>query len=112
MRQTTGPEERPDRIDLKGQPITFGRDGKPTPAAKQLLAQVAAIIKARKLTIRVEVHVPLGVKSTAPAVVAAQKKKDKLAAQKRAAAILEYLVSQGVPQVQVQAVTTTTREVR
>jgi len=104
VRQTTGPEERPDRIDLKGQPISFGRDGKPTPAAKQLLAQVAAIIKARKLTIRVEVHVPLGVKSTAAGVIAAQKKKDKAVAQKRAAAILEYLVSQGVPQAQVQAV--------
>jgi outer membrane protein OmpA-like peptidoglycan-associated protein len=104
VRATTGPEERPDRIDLKGQPITFGRDGKLTPAAKQLLTQVAAIIKSRKLTIRVEVHVPLGTKATAAAVIAAQKKKDKTAAQKRAAAILDFLVSQGVPQPQVQAV--------
>jgi hypothetical protein len=104
VRQTTGPEERTDRIDLKGQPITFGRDGKLTPAARTLLTQVAAIIKARKLSVRVEVHVPLGVKSAAPAVVVAQKRRDKVTAQRRAALILEFLVGQGVPQAQVQAV--------
>ena len=47
---------------------------------------------------------PLGTKSTNATAVAAQKKKDKAAAQRRAAAILEYLVGQGVPQAQVQAV--------
>jgi outer membrane protein OmpA-like peptidoglycan-associated protein len=104
VRQTTGPEERADRIDLKGQPITFDRVGKLTPAAKQLLGQVAAIIKSRRLSIRAEVHVALGTKATGAAAVAAQKKKDKVTAQKRAAAILEYLVAQGVPQSQVQAV--------
>ncbi len=104
VRATTGPEERPDRIDLKGQPIAVGRDGKLTPQAKTLLNQVAGIIKARKLTIRVEVHVPLGTKSPNAAVIAAQRKKDKQAAQKRAGAILDYLVSQGVPQPQIQAV--------
>jgi outer membrane protein OmpA-like peptidoglycan-associated protein len=103
-RVTSGPEERADRIDLKGQPITFGRDVKPTTAARQLIGQIAAIIKARKLTIRVEVHVPLGTKATNASAVAAQKKKDKAMAQRRAAAILEALLAAGVPQVQVQAV--------
>ncbi len=104
VRATTGPEERPDRIDLKGQPVTFGKDGKLTPQAKTLLTQVAAIIKQRKLTIRVEVHLPLGTKQTGAAAVAAQKKKDKANAAKRAQAILEFLLAQGVPQAQVQAV--------
>jgi outer membrane protein OmpA-like peptidoglycan-associated protein len=101
---TAGPEERPDRIDLKGQPITFDKTQKLTPAAKQLLTQVAQIIRTRKLNIRVEVHVALGTKLTAPAAVAAQKKKDKATAQRRAQAILDFLVSQGVPQPQVQGV--------
>jgi outer membrane protein OmpA-like peptidoglycan-associated protein len=104
VRATTGPEERPDRIDLKGQAITFARDGKLTAGAKQLLTQVAAIIKSRKLTIRVEVHVPLGTKATGAAAIAAQKKKDKTASQKRGGAILDFLVAQGVAQPQVQAV--------
>ena len=45
VRATTGPEERPDRIDLKGAPVAFDRAGKLTPAAKALLTQVATIIK-------------------------------------------------------------------
>ena len=104
VRATTGPEERADRIDLKGQPVTFGKDGKLTPQARTLLTQVATIIKQRKLSIRVEVHLPLGTKQTGANAVAAQKKKDKTNAQKRAQAILDFLVSQGVPQAQVQAV--------
>ncbi len=104
VRATTGPEERPDRIDLKGQPVAFDKTGKLTPAAKTLLTQVAQIIRTRKLTIRVEVHVPLGTKVTGAAAVAAQKKKDKATAQKRAQAIFDFLISQGVPQAQVQAV--------
>ena len=104
VRATTGPEERADRLDLKGQPITFGKDGKLTAGSKQLLTQVAAIIKARKLTIRVEVHVPLGTRTTNAAAVAAQKKTDKVVAQRRGAAILEFLLGQGVPQPQIQAV--------
>ena len=103
-RTTSGPEERADRIDLKGQPVTFGKDGKLTPAARQLLTQVAALIKAKKLTVRAEVHVPLGTKSTNASAVAAQKRKDKVAAQRRAAAILELLIAQGVPAAQIQAV--------
>jgi outer membrane protein OmpA-like peptidoglycan-associated protein len=104
VRSATGPEEKPDRIDLKGQPITFGKDGKLTPAARNVLTAVATIIKQKKLTIRVEVHLPLGTKQTAAAQIAAQKKKDKANAQKRAAAILEFLVAQGIPQAQLQAV--------
>jgi outer membrane protein OmpA-like peptidoglycan-associated protein len=105
VRGMTGPEERADRIDLKGAPVTFQR-GTATlaPPARQLLNQVAAIIKARRLTIRVEVHVPLGIRSPSPALVAQQKRKDKLAAQQRAKAILDYLVAQGVAAQQVQAV--------
>jgi len=90
VRATTGPEERADRIDLKGQPITFGKDGKLTPQARQVLTQVATIIKAKKLTVRVEVHLPIGTKATAAAAITAQKKKDKAAAQKRAQAILDF----------------------
>jgi outer membrane protein OmpA-like peptidoglycan-associated protein len=104
VRATTGPEERPDRIDLKGQPIAFGKDGKLTPASRQVLTQVAQIIKQRKLSVRVEVHLPLGTKSTNAAQIAAQKKKDKTNAQKRAALILEFLIAQGIPQAQIQAV--------
>jgi outer membrane protein OmpA-like peptidoglycan-associated protein len=104
VRATTGPEERPDRIDLKGQPIGFDKAGKLTPASRALLTQVATIIKNRKLTIRIEVHVALGTKSNAAAAIRAQKPKDKQAAQRRAAAIQEYLVSQGVGATQLQAV--------
>jgi OmpA family/Thrombospondin type 3 repeat len=104
VRATNGPEERPDRIDLKGQPIVFDKTNKLTPQSRQLLQQAAAIIKQRQLTIRVEVHVALGTKSTLPGMVAAQKKKDKLVAQKRAQEVLAFMVSQGVAQQQIQAV--------
>ncbi len=104
VRATTGPEERPDRIDLKGAQVSFDRAGKLTPAAKQLLTQVAQIIRTRKLTVRVEVHTALGTKSTNAAAVNAQKRRDKATAQKRAQAILDFLVSQGIPQAQIQAV--------
>ncbi|HUS33267.1 MAG TPA: hypothetical protein VMZ53_32415, partial [Kofleriaceae bacterium] len=60
VRATTGPEERPDRIDLKGQQVGFDKQNKLTAAGKSLLNQVATIIKNRKLTIRIEVHVARG----------------------------------------------------
>jgi len=105
VRGTAGPEERADRIDLKGAQVTFARGAATlTPQARQLLNQVAAIIKARRLTIRVEVHVSLGVRSTNAAQIAAQKRKDKAAAQQRAKVILDHLVSQGVTVQQLQAV--------
>jgi outer membrane protein OmpA-like peptidoglycan-associated protein len=104
-RSTAGPEERPDRIDLKGAPIPFARGAATlTAPGKALLAQVAQLIKAHKLTVRVEVHVPLGTTSTAAAQIAAQKKRDKALAGKRAQAILEELIALGVPAAQVQAV--------
>ncbi|CAN5358721.1 hypothetical protein BH11MYX1_BH11MYX1_16640 [soil metagenome] len=104
VRATTAPEERPDRIDLKGQPLAFDRTNRLTPGAKALLVQVATIIKQRKLVIRVEVHLALGTKSQNPNVVAAQKRKDKQSAQKRATDVLDFLIGQGVPQPQLQAV--------
>jgi hypothetical protein len=89
VRGTTGPEERADRIDLKGARVAFAPGAVPAlaPSAKQLLNQV-----------------PLGIKSTNAAQIAAQKRKDKITAQQRAKAILDYLVSQGVTVQQLQAV--------
>ncbi len=105
VRGTTGPEERADRIDLKGGQVVFTRNtNNLTAGAKQLLNQVAAIIKARKLTVRIEVHVPLGTKANGAAAVNAQKKKDKVTAQARAKVIADYLATQGVTPQQLQAV--------
>jgi outer membrane protein OmpA-like peptidoglycan-associated protein len=105
VRGTSGPEERADRIDLKGQPIAFvGRGAALTAPTKRLLDQVATIMKQRKLTIRVEVHVALGTRSANRNVIAAQKRKDRTLSQQRAKSILDYLISQGVPVQQVQAV--------
>jgi outer membrane protein OmpA-like peptidoglycan-associated protein len=101
-RQTNGPEDAGDRITLKGQPILFDKAGKLTAQSKQLLNQVATLIKNKKLAIRIEVHVPLGTKATGAAAIKAQKAKDKTTAQKRAAAIQDYLVSQGVSANQLQ----------
>ncbi len=100
---SSGPTELADRIDLKGAKLAF-KDAALTAPAKQVLSQIATLIKTRKLTIRVEVHVALGTKSTAAAIVAGEKKKAKALAQKRGAAILEYLIHEGVPQAQIQAV--------
>jgi outer membrane protein OmpA-like peptidoglycan-associated protein len=102
VRASGGPEERVDRIDLKGQPVGFARAGL-TPASRQLLAQVASLIKSRRLVIRVEVHVPLGTRSTGAQQIAAQRRRDKQIAQQRAKLIADYLASQGVPAQQVQA---------
>jgi outer membrane protein OmpA-like peptidoglycan-associated protein len=104
VRGTSGPEERPDRIDTKGQPVGFAKGTATlTAPGKALLGQIATLIKQKKLTIRAEVHVPLGA-AVGNGQLAAQKKKDKLLAQQRATAILAYLVAQGVPQAQIQAV--------
>ncbi len=105
VRGSSGPEERADRIDLKSAQITFPKGtavlGAP---AKLVLAQVASIIKSRKLTVRVEVHLALGTKAAGAAAIAAQKKKDKALAASRAKAIIDQLISQGVPPSQVQGV--------
>jgi outer membrane protein OmpA-like peptidoglycan-associated protein len=107
VRGASGPEEKPDRIDLKGNQISFGA-GKAstqlTPAGKQVLGEVAALIKNRRLAIRVEVHVALDTKSANAGQIVAAKKRGKQLAAKRAQVILDYLVSQGVPANAVQAV--------
>jgi outer membrane protein OmpA-like peptidoglycan-associated protein len=99
----SGPDERDDRIDLKGATIAFAGNALTAPS-KQLLDQVAALIKAKKLVIRIEVHVPLGTKSTAAGVIAGQKQRDRTQSQQRARIVLDYLVSQGVAVQQLQAV--------
>jgi outer membrane protein OmpA-like peptidoglycan-associated protein len=105
VRGTTGPEERADRIDLKGQTISFEKQStRLTANAKVLLTQAATIIKNRKLSIRIEVHVALGTKATGTAAIKAQKQRDKQSALQRARAIQEFLVGLGVPAVQLQAV--------
>lgn len=104
VRATSGPEEAADRINLKGQRITFERNNRLTAASRTLLQQVATIIKNRKLTIRIEVHVPLGTKSKAAAAIRAQAARDKQTAQRRAEAVREYLLSLGVAPSQLQAV--------
>ncbi|HPH70591.1 MAG TPA: OmpA family protein, partial [Kofleriaceae bacterium] len=97
-----GAEERADRIDLKGAMVAF-KGNALTAAGKQVLGQVASIIKDKKLTIRVEVHVPLSTKSKAPAAIAAAHKKDKELALRRALVIMDSLAAQGVPLTQLQA---------
>jgi outer membrane protein OmpA-like peptidoglycan-associated protein len=104
VRATTGPEERNDRIDLKGQQVSFDRRGNLTNAAKLTLTQAATIIKNRKLTIRIEVLVARGTKSTSSAALNAQRPKDNALASRRAAAVQEFLISQGVAANQLQAV--------
>jgi outer membrane protein OmpA-like peptidoglycan-associated protein len=104
VRATTGPEERQDRIDLKGQQVAFDKQNKLTAASKSLLTSAATIIKNRKLTIRIEVHVARGTKATSAAALNAQRPKDKQLAQKRATEVLNFFVSQGVPANQLQAV--------
>ena len=104
VRGTSGPEERADRIDLKGAQVAFARAGGLTPAGRQLLGQIATLIKSRRLAIRVEVHVALGTRATGAAQIAAQRRRDKQVAQQRAKLIADYLVSQGVAAAQIQAV--------
>jgi outer membrane protein OmpA-like peptidoglycan-associated protein len=69
-----------------------------------VLAQVATLIKARRIAIRVEVHVALGTRSQNAAQIAAQRRRDKATAQQRARLIADYLASQGVPAQLVQTV--------
>jgi large repetitive protein len=104
VRTQTGPVEAGDRVDLRGNKIEWTGSATLTPASKVILGQVAAIIRDKKLNVRVEVHVALGTGSKAARVIAAQRKKDKDQSSKRAQVVLDYLVSQGVPVAQVQAV--------
>jgi outer membrane protein OmpA-like peptidoglycan-associated protein len=105
VRVDTGPEEGADRINLKGATIRFqGASATLTNASKQILDQVARLIRDRGLRIRVEVHVPLGTRSANKAQVRKQKQKDKTLTDRRAQAVLDYLVAQNVPIADVQAV--------
>ncbi len=103
-RTQTGPEEAADRINLRGNKIEFSGKTTLTGASKTILGQVATLIRDRGLTIRVEVHVPLGTKKKDSKSITRQKAKDRDLAQQRAQVILDYLVAQGVPLSQVQAV--------
>jgi outer membrane protein OmpA-like peptidoglycan-associated protein len=104
-RTQTGPEEAPDRINLRGNKIEFGGNTATlTNASKVILGQVGQLIKDRSLTVRVEVHVALGTKSKNAGAIARQKKTDKALSSRRAQAVLDYLVAQGVPLAQLQAV--------
>jgi outer membrane protein OmpA-like peptidoglycan-associated protein len=103
VRGTSGPEERADRIDLKGANVVFARAALTAPT-RQLLGQVAQLIRTRRLAIRVEVHVPLGTRSTNAGQITAQKRRDKQLTQQRARLIADYLTAQGVPPQLVQAV--------
>jgi outer membrane protein OmpA-like peptidoglycan-associated protein len=103
IRTSTLPEEGTDRINLKGNKVEFSGT-KLTNASKTILQQIATLINNRGLSIRVEVHVPLGTKSTKKKEITKQKKKDKDKAQDRAQVILDYLVAQGVALNKLQAV--------
>lgn len=104
VRTQTGPVDAADRIDLRGNKIEFTGAATLTPATKVILGQVATIIRDKKLNIRVEVHVALGTASKNARQIAAQKKRDKERSTRRAEAVLAYLVQQGVPVAQIQAV--------
>ncbi|HVV88686.1 MAG TPA: OmpA family protein [Kofleriaceae bacterium] len=101
----TGPVDVADHIDLRGNQIEFAAgDRGLAPATKVLLGQVASLIRDKGLTIRIEVHVARGTTSKLPKVIARQAARDKLQSQKRAKLVLDYLVAQGVPLSQLQAV--------
>lgn len=106
-RTQTGPIEEVDRINLRGNKIAFAgnRSARLTRASEDLLDQVAALIKSRSLQIRIEVHVPLGTRSRNRRAINRAQNADRRLAQRRAQAILDYLVRrQGVPLPVVQAV--------
>ncbi len=90
---TPSVDERADRIAIVGGVIGFAGAAL-TPASRTLLDPVAALLKAKKLLIRVEVHVP---RTT-------QRARDKALSQQRAKAVVDYLVSQGINAKQAQAV--------
>jgi outer membrane protein OmpA-like peptidoglycan-associated protein len=105
VRAQTGPTETPDRIDLRGNRIDFtAGDRALSPASKVLLGQVATLVRDKGLAIRIEVHVPRGTASKNPRLIARQAVRDKAQSQKRAKLVLDYLVAQGVPIAQLQAV--------
>ncbi len=106
-RTQTGPIEEEGRINLRGNKIAFAgpRSARLTRASEDVLRQVASIIKARDLRIRVEVHVPLSTRSRNRRALARARASDKRLAQRRAEAILSHLSrKEGVPLPALQAV--------
>ncbi len=96
-RGVVGPqvEERAGGIAITNAAITFaGTTTALTTASKSLLDQIAGMLKAKKLAIRVEVHVAR----------TAQPARDRTLSQQRAKVIVDYLVAQGAPASQLQAV--------
>ncbi len=95
----TGPKLDATRIDLQGSKISFAssKSSKLTSTSKQLLDQVADLIKANKgLIIRIESHVSLGTSSTNKRVIARQQRRDKALTVRRAKEVYDYLVGKGV----------------
>lgn len=93
-------EERSDRFLVRGANFVWkgavlGNSG------KQALHVLAPLLKKRKLTLRVEVHVPASGSAAMAASSAASQKRDKDLAQRRALYIVDYLVRRGVPAAQV-----------
>ena len=54
--------------------------------------------------VRIEVHVALGTRSTNPAQIAAQRRRDRQVALQRARTIADFMATQGLTAPQVQAV--------
>lgn len=104
-RPTTGPEDLPDRIGLRGSRIEFA-DGSATltSASKTLLEQVAQLLAGRDLAVRIEVHVPRSSTSSRKAEQDRARRRDKELAQRRADAVLAFLRDGGVPEAALQAV--------
>jgi len=95
----TGPKLEVDRIDLQGAKISFAssKSSKLTAASKQLLDQVADLIKKNKgLIIRVESHVNLSTSSRNKRIIARHQTADKRVTTRRAKAVFDYLVGKGV----------------
>ena len=65
-------------------------------ATKQILNQVASLVRANKIVVRIEVHVPLGTRSKNKRRIARQRSQDLKLSRQRAQAIRNYLVSRGV----------------
>ena len=78
----------------------FTKNDALTKATEAILDQVAEIIIKGNLIIGVEVHVPLSTKSGNKNAIAKARSKDKSSSQKRADAVVDYLVSKGVAGVQ------------
>ena len=106
-RETGGPTLGADRIDLSGARIEFtgASTSELNAASTALLTQVADVIKRSNVQVRIEVHVPLGTRSSSRNQINRAQQADKQLSERRARAILRYLVDRGrVPLADLQAV--------